>query len=156
MQGMKTKTGHAFAGKRCSAALLLAAMLLPGTGLAADGKIGTSQFYSRLAYDVNNRPYRIAEIPASWYSGRPACAGVALNNAPYVVSFVGGDGNFSNTDSGNAARNGYYQGKMMAMANALSANGGCVRVVSIETPLVADGGYNKYIAYPITISSVRR
>lgn len=148
MQGMKTKTGHAFAGKRCSAVLLLAAMLLPGTGMAADGKIGTSQFYSRLAYDVNNRPYRIAEIPASWYSGRPACAGVALNNAPYVVSFVGGDGNFSNTDSGNAARNGYYQGKMMAMANALSANGGCVRVVSIETPLVADGGYNKYIAYP--------
>ncbi len=153
MQRMKGKSGHAFAGKRCSAVLLLAAMLLPAmflpkTGMAADGKIGTSQFYSRLAYDVNNRPYRIAEIPASWYSGRPACAGVALNNMPYVASIVGGGGNFGNTDSGNATRNGYYQGKMMAMANALSANGGCVRVVSIEAPLAADGGYGAFGAYP--------
>ncbi len=147
MHSMKRKTGHAFAGKRCSAILLLAAMIMPGAGMAADGKIGASQFYSRLDYDVNNRPYRIAEIPASWYSTRPSCAGVALNNTPYVASFVGGSGNFGNTDAGNATRNGYYQGKMMAMANALSANGGCVRVVSIETPLVADGGYDNYVAY---------
>ena len=119
MHGIKRRIGRTFVTTRFGAALLLAATVLPGAAMAADGKIGTSQFYSRLAYDVNNRPYRIAEIPTSWYSGRPACAGVALNNMPYVASFVGGDGNFANTDSGNAARNGYYQGKMMAMANAL-------------------------------------
>lgn len=161
MHRMKRKAGRAFAGKCCSAFLLLSVMLLPGAGMAAEGKIGASQFYSRLAYDVNNRPYRIAEIPASWYNSRPACAGVALNSTPYVASFVGGGGNFGNANidlvdqdprpevnTTNKTRTDYYAGKMMAMANALSANGGCVRVVSIEAPLVADGGYGAFGAYP--------
>lgn len=146
------KSNNRARASRClGTALLLAAAIAPGAAMAVDGKIGTSQYYSRLAADVNGKKYRIAELPLSWYAGRPNCAVAAgngtLKSTPYVVSFVGGTGNFGNTDPGNAVRNDYYQKKMMDTAASLSVNGNCIRVLSVETAFAAEGGYDNYISY---------
>lgn len=153
----QSKNTAGFRGTAHALAFVALACLVPMQAAASaqdkTNRIGTSNYYWKVAYDANNLPYRIAEMPDEAYAPRRGCAGRAIAQTPYIVSFIGASGHFGNVAATNADRNKYYEQKMTYMWDWLTY-WNCVRVVSIELPTPPDGvayngaPYNSYVNYP--------